>query len=124
MTVAINPRSLLAGIALLAAGSATAQQDWTEVEDELAVVQSLAMTVGELDGVAVHDSAGERIGELDDVLQKQNGEVMAVSLDVGGFLGIGEKDVLISVDDLTASADGIVVDMTRAELESLPTFDN
>ena len=119
-------RPLVAGITLVLAGSAFAQQeqDWVEVEDELAVVQSLAMTVGELDGVAVHGPDGERIGELDDVLQKRGSEVMAVSLDVGGFLGIGEKEVLIPVDDLTASADGIVIDMTKAELESLPTFED
>ena len=116
-------RSIILVATLAVAGTAFAQQNWTEVEDELAVVQSLAMTVGELDGVAVHDSNGERIGELDDVLQEEGGDAMAVSLDVGGFLGIGEKDVLISVDDLTASADGIVIDMTRAELEALPVYE-
>ena len=115
-------RPLLALVALAAAGAAPAQQNWIEIEDELAVVQSLAMTVEELDGVAVHNPQGERIGQLDDVLQERGGEAMAVSLDVGGFLGIGEKDVLIPVDDLTASAEGIVIDMTKAQLEALPAY--
>ena len=117
-------RPLLLAAALGAAGVADAQQDWTEVEDELAVVQALAMTVGELEGTAVHSLEGERIGELDEVMVEQGGERMVASLDVGGFLGIGEKDVLVPIEELAASAEGLVVQLTKAQLEAMPEYED
>merc|ERR1711974_211485 len=54
----------------------------------------------------------------------------AVILGVGGFLGIGERDVAISMDDISVlSEDGdmgdrfLVVSTTKEALESLPEFD-
>ena len=105
-------------------GLALAQQDWTEVEDGSTVVEPLAMTVDELDGADLYGPDGERIGELDDVMMDANGTDMAVSVDVGGFLGIGEKDVLIPVSDLSVGDDGITVPMTQEELEAMPEFDD
>jgi len=43
-------------------------------------------------GTAVYDSAGERIGTVDDVmLEKVSGQVAYAVMSFGGFLGIGEK---------------------------------
>ena len=47
---------------------------------------------------------------------------------VGGFLGLGEKDVLVPMDRFHITmADGssykLVLDTTKAELEAAPTFD-
>lgn len=117
-------RPALFAAALAAAGGVAAQQEWTEIEDELAVVQALAMTVGELEGAAVHSLEGERIGELDEVMVEQGGERMVASLDVGGFLGIGEKDVLVPIEELTASADGIVIQLTKSQLEAMPEYED
>ena len=101
-----------------------AQETWTEIDDDALMVDALGMTVGELDGAAVYDPAGERIGELDDILMGADGTSMAASLDVGGFLGMGEKEVAIPVADLTAVEDGFTVNMTQEELEALPEFDD
>ena len=100
------------------------EQSWTEIEDEALMVKPLGMTVGELDGASVYDSAGERIGELDDILMGADGSSMAASLDVGGFLGMGEKDVAIPVTDLAPAEDGFTVNMTQEELEAMPEFED
>src|SRR5215211_7723359 len=44
-------------------------------------------------GLTVYGPNNERIGEINEVLVDRNGKVDAVVIGVGGFLGIGEKDV-------------------------------
>lgn len=51
-------------------------------------------------GADVWGAEGESIGGVDDLLLDSNGQVMAVVVGVGGFLGIGEKDVAIANDQL------------------------
>jgi hypothetical protein len=46
----------------------------------------------------VHDVAGNRIGEIADVLVNHDGKNTAVLIGVGGFVGLGEKYVAISFD--------------------------
>jgi len=41
----------------------------------------------------VENSAGENLGEINNVVLNEKGDVVAVTIGVGGFLGIGEKDV-------------------------------
>ena len=117
-------RIALAAALVAAAFVAHAQETWTEIEDEALMVDALGMTVGDLDGASVYDAAGERVGELDDILMGADGSSMAASLDIGGFLGMGEKDVAIPVTDLTAAEDGFTVNMTKEELEALPEFED
>lgn len=59
-----------------------------------------AWRASDLEGKDVYDTAGENIGSISDVLLSENGEVMAVLVGVGGFLGIGQKDVAVSMDAL------------------------
>ncbi|QFT58981.1 preprotein translocase subunit SecG [Sulfitobacter sp. THAF37] len=70
------------------------------------------------------------IGEINDIIVASDGSVRAVILGVGGFLGIGERDVAISMDDITVlTEDGdmgdrfLVVSTTKEALESMPEFD-
>ena len=44
-------------------------------------------------GLAVYGPNNERIGDINEVLVDRSGKVEAVVIGVGGFLGIGEKDV-------------------------------
>jgi uncharacterized membrane protein YkoI len=46
-------------------------------------------------GLVVYGPNNERIGEINEVLVDRNGKVDAVVIGVGGFLGIGEKDVAL-----------------------------
>ncbi|WP_322893325.1 MULTISPECIES: PRC-barrel domain-containing protein [unclassified Yoonia] len=75
----------------------------------------------------------ENVGNIDDVVLTQDGELRGVLVDVGGFLGIGARTVMVDLDDLyfvadeTAAEDlsdfSVVATMTREELESLPEWD-
>src|SRR3982751_1869149 len=46
-------------------------------------------------GLTVYGPNNERIGDINEVLVDRNGKVDAVVIGVGGFLGIGEKDVAL-----------------------------
>jgi sporulation protein YlmC with PRC-barrel domain len=54
----------------------------------------------QLDGVDVYNQNNERIGEVDDVLVDKSGKVEAVVIGVGGFLGIGERNVAVPFNAL------------------------
>ena len=46
-------------------------------------------------GVAVYDTNNKSVGKIDDLLLDKNGAIKVVVIGVGGFLGIGKKDVAL-----------------------------
>ena len=48
----------------------------------------------------VYDPADNKIGEIMDVLVTKDGKINALIVGVGGFLGIGEKDVAVPFEEL------------------------
>ncbi|ASJ70786.1 PRC-barrel domain-containing protein [Granulosicoccus antarcticus] len=97
---------------------------WIEVEDGDMMIPALSMSVDEIDGMSIYDNTGERVGEVDDVLVGEDGTTMAASLDIGGFLGMGERDVVLPLESLTRGEDGLLTMMSKEELESLPEYED
>lgn len=54
----------------------------------------------DLIGTRVVGANNESIGDINDVIMDRNGRVMAAVVGVGGFLGIGEKDVAVPFESL------------------------
>ena len=54
----------------------------------------------------VVNSANESIGDVNDVMLDKDGKVAAVIVGVGGFLGMGEKDVALTFDQLKFTNNG------------------
>ncbi len=52
-------------------------------------------------GRDVVNKAGEDLGEINNVIINESGEVVAITIGVGGFLGLGEKDVGVPFDALS-----------------------
>lgn len=70
----------------------------------------------------------ENIGSIEDVVLSKNGQMIGVVGSVGGFLGLGDKMVLIPVTDVRLSAidDGqyaLVTDLTQADIEAAQDVD-
>ena len=70
------------------------------------------------------------IGEINDIIVSADGEVRAVILGVGGFLGIGEKDVSVSMDDIRIVSEEnnpderfLVVNTSKEVLENAPAYE-
>lgn len=51
-------------------------------------------------GVDVYNQQNEKIGDINEILMTPDGKIAGVVLGVGGFLGMGEHDVLVKLDQL------------------------
>ena len=96
-----------------------------DVQYELATQE---LTAGELMGSAVYGTNDENLGEVGDVIFADSGDIEAVVVDVGGFLGVGEKPVAVQFDALNVQKDTngdlqLMVNATQEQLEAAPTYD-
>jgi hypothetical protein len=78
-------------------------------------------------GLKVMGSGDESIGSVTDLLLDKSGNIVAAVIGVGGFLGIGQKDVAISFDTLNVSQDKdgnpqARLSLSKKELEGAPDF--
>ena len=51
-----------------------------------------------LEGLDIYNQNNEKIGDISELLVDSSGKIQAVVVGVGGFLGIGERDVAIPFD--------------------------
>ena len=78
----------------------------------------------DLIGADVMSREEGRIGTLVAVLFDQNDQIVGGIVAVGGFLGVGAKDVALSWDEFDVRPEEhlVYVDMTQAQLEAAPAF--
>ncbi|QRM28317.1 PRC-barrel domain-containing protein [Microvirga sp. VF16] len=53
-----------------------------------------------LEGLDIYNQNNEKIGDISELLVDSSGKIQAVVVGVGGFLGIGERDVAIPFDQV------------------------
>jgi sporulation protein YlmC with PRC-barrel domain len=51
-------------------------------------------------GLDVYNEANEKLGDINELILDKNGKINAVVIGVGGFLGMGEHDIAVSIDKL------------------------
>jgi len=51
-------------------------------------------------GLDVYNEANEKLGDVNELILDKDGKVSAVVIGVGGFLGMGEHDIAVSMDKL------------------------
>jgi sporulation protein YlmC with PRC-barrel domain len=113
------------GIANLAPAQQTPAPEPSDGAAPLASPQT--GTAGELQDIGdmrVVGADGEGIGEVEDVLIDSTGRVVAVSVEAGGFLGMGDRDVIMQLDSLELRGDEFATTLTREEVEALPDWDD
>jgi len=75
---------------------------------------------------AIYDPQNNRIGDVDDVLVTQDGRVSALVVGVGGFLGIGEKHVVVPFNAVKMESKDnkvtLVMNSSKDELKAAPGF--
>jgi sporulation protein YlmC with PRC-barrel domain len=110
-------------------GSAGAQLSTTQLQtrsDALSTLPTNAMTVTEYYKQNVYDPSNAMIGEISDVLVNKEGKIEAFIVSVGGFLGIGEKDVAVPFNAVGATErDGkkyLTMNTTKDALKSAHGF--
>ena len=74
-------------------------------------------------GSSVVNEAGDTAGKVDDIIIGEDGKSPFVVLAVGGFLGIGDKLVVLPYEQLKAMDRKIVMPgATKDALKDLPSF--
>lgn len=75
---------------------------------------------------AVYDPKESKIGDIDDVLVDKSGKVTGLVIGVGGFLGAGEKDVIVPFNGVKTEKKNdkwwLTLDETKDGLEKAPGF--
>ncbi|MFZ5738642.1 MAG: PRC-barrel domain-containing protein [Pseudomonadota bacterium] len=51
-------------------------------------------------GLDVYNQGNEKLGDINEILLDNQGRIQAVVIGVGGFLGVGERDVAVAFDKL------------------------
>ena len=86
------------------------------------------VSADKLIGSAVYSPSEENLGEVGDVVFDRGGSIEAVVVDVGGFLGVGEKPVALQFDALNIQKDvdgdmRLMVNATQEQLTNAPSYD-
>lgn len=107
--------------------------DPTDMSAETFIGKNLYVAETDVDINATYteiDAGWNDIGEIGDIVMTADGQVKGVLVDIGGFLGMGEKTVAVSMDQLRVIRDGdseneyfIVFTSTREALEAAPEFE-
>jgi len=97
-----------------------AREDYVSLEYDQLVAD-------DLDGAEVYDTANQNIGEVDQLFLTDDGELHGVILEVGGFLGLAEKPVLVSMSSLSIQQSdngdlAVYVDASRETLEAVKAY--
>lgn len=104
----LNKLAVAAAVAATVTGAAFAQQTTTGAANP-ATTQVLTTLPQDVTTVTnyykqnVYDLSDAKIGAISDVLLNKEGKVNAFMIAVGGFLGVGEKDVAVPFDAVHAA---------------------
>lgn len=87
-----------------------------------------AVLASQFMGQIVYSAANENVGEINDLVMNKDLDNIVAIIGVGGFLGIGEKDVAVPIDQITVVKDDannmrLTIAATKEQLEAAPTFD-
>jgi len=86
------------------------------------VAQTHSLRASKLVGTEVYNDQGEDIGKLEDILVKDTASEPQAVLSVGGFVGGGEKLVVVPLSHISLKADKASMSATKAEMAALPKW--
>lgn len=97
----------LVGTALIG-GAAFAQESTTSTAPSPSASSSTSVQqnlkgnwrASKLMGLDVYNDSNEKLGDISEILLDKTGKVNAVVIGVGGFLGVGQHDIAVSMDKL------------------------
>jgi sporulation protein YlmC with PRC-barrel domain len=91
-------------------------------------------------GVDVYNQQNEKLGEINELILNSSGQIAGAVIGVGGFLGMGERDVMVPLNQLRFSNEGTsttgsasdgdrkwypdraVLNATKDQLKQMPEF--
>jgi hypothetical protein len=96
------------------------------VQPQWQSAKSGEIRASKLIGTSVKNSAGETISDVNEVVLGSDGRVAAIVIGVGGFLGLGEREVAVNFDSLHLSNDNqkttATLNTTKDALKAAPEW--
>lgn len=97
------------------------------VEGTITLQDEDTVLANDLLGATVYNFADEAVGDINDMIIDLSGTVEGVVIGVGGFLGIGEKDVALELGSIEVRMDDLgnprlYVDASEESLEAAQSF--
>ena len=121
--------SLVASLAFAANGALAASTSDTSATNTKATTHTMALSAvsdpkDTLTKAKVVDAKGNEVGSVDDVTFDKKGKPTSLKVDVGGFLGVGDKDVAMKASALKFDPDRkvLVTTMTKDQIKKLPAI--
>jgi sporulation protein YlmC with PRC-barrel domain len=107
----------------------TADADAGDAQHDSAVLNADgSMNASKLIGLDVQSPEDEKVGDISEVVLDNGGQVQGVVVDVGGFLGIATRPVLLDWKDVKLATengqDRAVVNLTKENLEQMPAYES
>jgi hypothetical protein len=92
--------AMLASVAFAQSPSATTDRATTAAPAAASDTSSFkgSWRTSKLVGLNVYNDSNESLGSINDLLTDKNGDIKAVVIGVGGFLGVGEHLVAVALD--------------------------
>jgi sporulation protein YlmC with PRC-barrel domain len=124
-----NPMKSLVALtagALIITSTAFAQPMSAPHTDLMTSVPTSAVTVTDWYKQDVYDPSNNKIGQVSDVLVAPDGQINALIIGVGGFLGAGEKDVAVNFHAVKQTTKDnkmyLTMNTTKDALKAAPGF--
>ena len=94
--------------------------------DMMATLPGGALPISDYYNQSVYDNRDNKVGDVNDLLLDDGGKINAVIIGVGGFLGVGKKNVAVPFSSLkVAEKNGsryLVLETTKEALQSAPGY--
>ena len=101
LSMALVGAALIATPALAQKSTSTSQSQASQKQEN---ASSMNLWQGsKLIGLNVYNGKNEKIGDIKQLMVDKSGNIKEVAIGVGGFLGIGERDVAVKFSDLKFS---------------------
>jgi len=127
MTKNLALASLVAGLAFAATGTFAAGTSDTHATDGKPAAHTISLSAvtdpkDTLTKAKVEDTNGNSVGSVDDVMMDKKGKPTSLKVDVGGFLGVGDKDVAMKASAFKFDPDRkvLITNMTKDQIKKLP----
>lgn len=115
--------AMLATTTAIAGVNAAEQQSIEFFQTQSATQMMASQYIGQ----TVKGPSGKELGDINNLVMNSDGNVEAAVIGVGGFLGVGEKNVAIPFENITQKTDEngelfILVNLSKQQLETAPVF--
>lgn len=111
-------------LAVLSGTAALAQTPAMVKVADATMLPGLNITADDLEGMHVYNTAGQRIGEIEDVVGTDSTIATGVAIDFDNKAGLGRENRVVPLSDLKQDGLRLTVDLDAAKAAALPVFDD